>query len=115
MLGVVHEGVAYPLLWEMLEKKGNSNSNEPMDLLARFREVFPDTEVAYICGDREFVGKQWLTYLLIEPTIPFRIRIRESDQRARWSKKACCFNRFCSPSTWSTRNFVRLSLGKGVD
>ena len=28
MLGVVHEGVADPLLWEMLEKKGNSNSNE---------------------------------------------------------------------------------------
>jgi hypothetical protein len=27
-LGVVHEGVAYPLLWEMLDKKGNSNSTE---------------------------------------------------------------------------------------
>jgi hypothetical protein len=40
----------------MLEKKGNSNSNERMDLLDRFREVFPDPEVAYICGDREFVG-----------------------------------------------------------
>jgi hypothetical protein len=46
MLGVVHEGVADPLLWEMLEKKGNSNSNERMDLLDRFREVFPDPEVA---------------------------------------------------------------------
>lgn len=45
-LGVVHEGVAYPLLWEMLDKKGNSNSTEPMDLLDRFREVFPDAEVA---------------------------------------------------------------------
>lgn len=87
MLGVVHEGVAYPLLWEMLEKKGNSNSNERMDLLDRFREVFPDTEVAYICGDREFVGKQWLTYLLIEPTIPFRIRIRESDQISDGQKR----------------------------
>ncbi len=32
MLGVVDEGVAYPLLWEMLDKKGNSNSNERMDL-----------------------------------------------------------------------------------
>jgi hypothetical protein len=46
MLGVVHEGVAYPLLWEMLDKKGNSHSNERMDLLDRFREVFPDAEVA---------------------------------------------------------------------
>lgn len=87
MLGVVHEGVAYPLLWEMLEKKGNSNSNERMDLLERFREIFPEPEVAYICGDREFVGKQWLTYLLIEPTIPFRIRIRESDQISDGQKR----------------------------
>jgi hypothetical protein len=80
MLGVVHDGVAYPLLWEMLDKKGNSNSDERMDLLDRFREVFPHAEVAYICGDREFVGKQWLTYLLIEPMIQFRIRIRETDR-----------------------------------
>ncbi len=53
---------------------------QTLDLLARFPEVFPDTEVAYICGDREFVGREWLTYLLIEPRIPFRIRIRETDR-----------------------------------
>ena len=45
-LGVVHQGVAYQLWWEMLDKKGNSNSTERMDLLDRFREVFPDAEVA---------------------------------------------------------------------
>ncbi|MDJ0592308.1 MAG: hypothetical protein QNJ72_20330 [Pleurocapsa sp. MO_226.B13] len=27
------EGVAYPVVWDMLEKKGNSNGNERMDLL----------------------------------------------------------------------------------
>ena len=69
MLGVVHNGVAYPLLWTMLDKKGNSNSVERMDLLDRFEQIFPDTEVAYISGDREFIGKEWLTYLLIEPAI----------------------------------------------
>ncbi len=79
MLGVVHDGVAYPLIWEMLEKKGNSHSEERMDLLDceasrrhRFDKIFPDAQIAYICGDREFVGKQWLTYLLIEPQIRFR-------------------------------------------
>jgi hypothetical protein len=25
MFGVVHEGVAFPLVWTMLDKKGNSN------------------------------------------------------------------------------------------
>ncbi len=32
MLAVVQEGIAYPLFWEMLDKKGNSNSDERMDL-----------------------------------------------------------------------------------
>ena len=31
-LGVVHQGIAYPLVWTILPKKGNSNSNERMDL-----------------------------------------------------------------------------------
>jgi hypothetical protein len=50
MLGVVHQGVAYPLVWTMLPKKGNSNSDERMDLVDKFREIFPDAEIAYLCG-----------------------------------------------------------------
>jgi hypothetical protein len=46
MLGVVHEGVAFPLLWVMLNKKGNSNQGERIDLLDDFLTVFPDVEVA---------------------------------------------------------------------
>ena len=79
-LGIVHDGVAYPVVWTMLEKKGNSNSDERMDLLDRFYNLFPNAEVAYLTGDREFIGKQWLTYLLIKPMIQFRLRIRESDR-----------------------------------
>lgn len=51
-----------------------------MDLVDRFQQIFPNAQVAYVCGDREFIGAQWLTYLLIEPVIPFRLRIRESDK-----------------------------------
>lgn len=80
MLGVVHEGVAYPVVWEMLDKKGNSDSDERMDLLDRFHQIFPHAEIAYLTGAREFIGKQWLTYLLIEPIISFRLRIRSSDR-----------------------------------
>ena len=80
MLGVVHNGVAYPVVWKMLNKKGNSNGDERMDLLDQFYAIFPDAHVAYLTGDREFVGKQWFSYLLIEPTIPFRLRIRKSDR-----------------------------------
>jgi hypothetical protein len=80
MLGVVHQGVAYPLVWTMLPKKGNSNSDERMDLIDKFREIFPDAKIAYLCGDREFIGKEWLTYLMLEPTIPFRLRIKANQR-----------------------------------
>ena len=80
MLVIVHEGVGYPVVWDFLDKKGNSNSDERMDLIDRFGEIFPDAEIDYLCGDREFIGKEWLTYLLIEPTIRFRQRMRETDK-----------------------------------
>ena len=80
VLGIVHNGVAFPVVWDTLDKKGNSNSEERMDLIDRFYEIFPDAEVNYLTGDREFVGKEWLTYLLLEPKIPFCLRIRESDK-----------------------------------
>lgn len=76
MLGVVHQGIAYPLVWTMLLKKGNSHSDERMDLWEKFRTIFPEAEIAFLCGDREFIGREWLTYLMLEPTIPFRLRIK---------------------------------------
>jgi hypothetical protein len=56
MLGVVHEGVAFPLVWTMLDKKGNSNYKERITLLEEFREIFSEVAVDYITGDREFIS-----------------------------------------------------------
>lgn len=39
MLGVVHNGVAFPLVWKMLDKKGNSNYAERIELLEEFRAI----------------------------------------------------------------------------
>jgi hypothetical protein len=75
VLGVVHEGVAFPLLWTMLDKQGNSNSDERMDLFDRFERLFAGVKVDYLAADREFIGGDWLSYLMLS-RIPFRIRIR---------------------------------------
>ena len=80
MLGVVHNGVAFPLLWLMLNKKGNSHTDERIDLLGEFFEVFPDAQIDYLTADREFLGHDWFQALLEEDGIAFRIRIRESDK-----------------------------------
>jgi hypothetical protein len=85
-LGVVHEGVAFPWVWCLLDKHGNSNSAERMKLINQFLECFGDREIACLTADRGFVGKVWFEYLLNEPLTPFRLRIREnhklSDGRA---------------------------------
>ncbi|MEO1342096.1 MAG: IS4 family transposase, partial [Cyanobacteria bacterium J06635_13] len=55
LLGVVHEGVAYPVVWKMLEKKGNSNGDERMDLLDRFHELSVASQVSYLSIRKYFV------------------------------------------------------------
>lgn len=78
-LGIVHQGVAFPVLWWILDRKGNSNTSERLDLLEEFIELFAEHEIADLSADREFLGQDWLSYLLSQPMMPFRIRIRESD------------------------------------
>jgi hypothetical protein len=79
-LGIVHEGVAFPVLWWLLDKQGNSNSDERMRFMETFAKRFPTAVVKYLCADREFIGQAWVRYLLLEPTLAFRLRMRCSDQ-----------------------------------
>jgi len=85
-VGTVSEGVAIPVLWWMLKKKGNSNSDERMRFLEEMLKIFPAAEIRCLCADREFVGQAWLRYLLLEPSLPFRIRIRATDKIKRGGK-----------------------------
>jgi len=87
MLGIVHEGVAFPVMWTMLDKRGNSNSDERMDLLERFERVFPNAQIRCLTGDREFVGREWCSFLLVPDAIPFRLRLRHSDRISSRSGK----------------------------
>ena len=57
MLGVVYNGVAFPLLFTMLDKRGNSNSKERIDLVNRFIRLFGKEVIKCIVADREFVGQ----------------------------------------------------------
>ncbi|MGD1927310.1 MAG: IS4 family transposase [Leptolyngbyaceae cyanobacterium] len=87
MLGIVHEGVAFPLMWTMLDKRGNRYSDERMALLERFERLFPDVEIHCLTGDREFVGRQWCSYLMLPDVLAFRLRLRHSDRISSRSGK----------------------------
>jgi len=78
-LGIVHEGMAFPVVYLLLDKRGNSNTDERIDLMQEFLALFPERKIAFLTTDREFVGKDWLGYLLQRPKTPIRARIRESE------------------------------------
>ena len=78
-LALAHEGAAIPLLWTMLDKKGNSNTAERIALMERFVRLFGHERIQCLTADREFAGKNWVGYLL-RARIPFRLRIKANNR-----------------------------------
>jgi len=76
-LGIAYKGAAFPIIWTLLPKRGNSNTEERIELIDRFIEIFGVEKIDCLTGDREFIGKKWYSYL-IEKGIKFRLRIKEN-------------------------------------
>lgn len=76
-LGIVYKGCAFPVLFTMLPKKGNSNTAERVELIERFIRLFGREALGSLLADREFVGHKWVKYL-IDHDIKYFIRVKES-------------------------------------
>lgn len=63
VLGVAYKGMAIPLFWYLLDKKGNSNHNERSKIIEDFIEVFGLEKIEVLVADREFTGKEWFKWL----------------------------------------------------
>lgn len=96
VLSVAYRGVAVPLMWTALDKKGNSSTQERMALMDRFITRFGVDCIDCLTADREFRGRQWLGYL-VDQGIPFRIRIPNNTRT---------FNRQCNTRLPVTRLFA---------
>ena len=79
LLGIAYKGIAFPLLWKLLRKAGNSNTAERIALMELFLALFPAEKVAALLADREFIGKEWLAYLRPQG-IHFRIRVKDNTR-----------------------------------
>ena len=77
MLGIVFKGTAIPIYWMLLDKKGNSDTAERIELLQLFINQFGKHCIRALLADREFIGGDWFAWLLREK-IPFNIRIRNN-------------------------------------
>jgi hypothetical protein len=75
-ISVCYQGLAIPLLWTMLPKRGNSNQKERIELINRYVRLFGTQSIESILADREFIGDDWIADL-IALKIRFCFRIKE--------------------------------------
>jgi Transposase DDE domain len=76
MLAVVYRGIAIPIYWLVLNKKGNSNTKERIALMKRFVSRFGTAHILRVLADREFIGGDWLKWLQSQG-IDFGIRVKK--------------------------------------
>jgi hypothetical protein len=74
-LAVVYQGVSFPILLLMLDKRGNSDTTERIRIIERYISLFGRDTIDCILGDREFVGERWIAYLN-RKRIRYYLRIR---------------------------------------
>jgi hypothetical protein len=77
MLSIVYKGIALPVVWMLLSKQGNSNTEERIELIKKFIDWFGKAKIAGILADREFIGGEWFKWLIGEK-ISFCIRIKKN-------------------------------------
>lgn len=77
MLGATHRGIAIPLFWQLLDKRGNSNFSERKSLVSQFLATFGKDKIVHLLADREFVGNDWFKWL-DDNDIKFCIRIKRN-------------------------------------
>ncbi len=75
MLAVVTKRIRLPLMWTMLDKQGSSNGPDRIALMQRYRGIFGPGSIRYFLADREFIGPEWLDFL-IQNNVLFSIRIK---------------------------------------
>ena len=77
VLGIVHLGVAFPIIRITFSKRGNSDMPERIELTERFINISGVEKIKCIFGDREFIGGDWFAFLL-KNSIHFIMRIRDN-------------------------------------
>ena len=53
---IIRNGIAIPVMWNVLGRAGNSTTAQRSALLSRFCAVFGETAIAGLIADREFIG-----------------------------------------------------------
>ena len=75
LITLSYEGVAFPICWHLLSKRGNSNTEECIKLMEQVLTRIHRCDIGMVVADREFIGKEWFRWLHTQ-NIPFAIRVK---------------------------------------
>ena len=78
-VGRVYQGVSIPLVYQSLQKPGNSNTDQRTSLLTEVLAYF-DPGVCCLGADRAFIGRDWFAFLLAQQ-VDFVMRLRGNTWR----------------------------------
>ena len=112
-VGIAYQGAAFPVIWMLLPKRGNSNTLERIEIIDRFIKIFGASKIQCLTGDREFIGHKWFSYLL-EKLNNFRMRIKENTLVTNSQGvpvNAKILFRHLKPGEWHVLNGKRMVMG----
>lgn len=78
VLSIVVYGSAVPLLWTVMPEAGASDTQERIDLMSQFLQIFGAERCRFLTADREFIGDKWIGWLC-EKDLDFRIRVKAKE------------------------------------
>lgn len=112
MLGISYKNVAFPLMFKMLDKRGNSHTVERIELINKYLDWFGKETINCLLADREFIGEKWLGFLN-DNQISYHIRIRNnfkifSYQEGKEIQASWLFNRLKLNEFYYHRKIIRL-------
>jgi hypothetical protein len=61
--GICYKNRAIPIMFKMLNKRGNSETSERIQLIQQFVNCFGKDRIDCLLAHREFVEHHWLDYL----------------------------------------------------
>ena len=112
-VGIAYRGAAFPVLWMLLPKRGNSNTQERIEIIDRFIKIFGTLKIQSLTGDREFIGHKWFSYLM-ENLNNFRMRIKDNTLVTNAQGKPVNVEklfRHLKPGEWHVLNGKRMVMG----
>jgi len=84
-VSVLGDGYCVPIIWKLLNKRGNSNQKERIDLIEKLLRIQNIPKIKMVIGDREFIGIEWLRYLKSNKIVAL-IRLKENIHVRRYKK-----------------------------